>query len=67
MPYELLWYERRLCSVANVTRQDGRELLALGADSPLETEVEAHPLEEANLALSRLREGRVSGAALLRI
>src|SRR5262249_49565833 len=48
MPYDLLWWERRLCSVANVTRQDGRDLLAVGADSPLETEVEVHPLAEAN-------------------
>jgi propanol-preferring alcohol dehydrogenase len=65
-PYEDLWYERRLQSVANVTRRDGRDLVALAAEIPIVTEREEHPLEDANLALQRVREGRAAGAAVLR-
>ena len=66
-PYEDLWYERRLQSVANVTRQDARDLVALAAEIPIATEREEHPLEDANLALQRVREGHVAGAAVLRM
>jgi len=66
-PYEDLWYERRIQSVANVTRRDARDLVALAAEIPVVTEREEHPLEDANLALSRLRAGRIAGAAVLRL
>ncbi len=65
MPYELLWWERTLRSVANVTRADAAEFLALAAEIPVRTTVEAHPLEDANLALRRLADGEVRGAAVL--
>lgn len=64
-PYRLLWEERRLSSVANLTRRDGEEFLALAAEVPVRTETRAYPLEEANRALEDLREGRLSGAAVL--
>jgi propanol-preferring alcohol dehydrogenase len=64
-PYELLWGERVLRSVANLTRRDGEEFLALAPRVPVHTEVETFPLEEANAALARLREGRVRGGAVL--
>ena len=64
-PYELLWGERTLRSVANLTRRDGEEFLALAPQVPVRTEVEPHPLGAANEALARLREGRVRGAAVL--
>jgi propanol-preferring alcohol dehydrogenase len=64
-PYELLWWERSLRSVANVTRRDAREFVALAAELPVLTDVEVHPLADANLALQRLAEGRVGGAAVL--
>ncbi|HSR24619.1 MAG TPA: zinc-dependent alcohol dehydrogenase family protein [Candidatus Eisenbacteria bacterium] len=64
-PYELLWGERVLRSVANLTRADGEEFLALAAQIQVRTQVEPHPLEDADLALSRLREGAVRGAAVL--
>jgi propanol-preferring alcohol dehydrogenase len=64
-PYELLWGERSICSVANLTRQDGQQLLALAPRIPLRTEVEVLPLEQANQALERLRSGRVRGAVVL--
>jgi alcohol dehydrogenase, propanol-preferring len=64
-PYELLWGERVLRSVANLTRADGEEFLALAPQVPVQTEVEAHPLSEANLALDRLRQGQIRGAAVL--
>jgi propanol-preferring alcohol dehydrogenase len=65
-PYELLWHERAVRSVANLTRQDGDEFLALAPQVPVRTEVEVFPLEQANEALDRLRAGRVRGAAVLR-
>jgi alcohol dehydrogenase, propanol-preferring len=65
MPYELLWGERVLRSVANLTRADGEEFLALAPRIPVRTEVEVHPLAEANAALDRLRAGKVRGAAVL--
>jgi len=65
--YELLWGERALGSVANLTRLDGEEFLALAPRVPVRTEVTPYPLEEANVALSDLRDGRLRGAAVLRI
>jgi propanol-preferring alcohol dehydrogenase len=65
MPYELLWGERTLRSVANLTRADGEEFLALAPVVPVRTEVETFQLREANEALDRLRSGRIQGAAVL--
>jgi propanol-preferring alcohol dehydrogenase len=64
-PYELLWEERVLRSVANLTRNDGREFLELAPRIPVRTEVTPYPLARANEALSDLREGRFRGAAVL--
>jgi alcohol dehydrogenase, propanol-preferring len=64
-PYELLWGERVVRSVANLTRQDGEELLELAPRVPIETHVEVFALEEANEALDRLRAGRITGSAVL--
>jgi len=66
-PYELLWGERVVRSVANLTRRDGEEFMALAPEIPIRTEVEVYELEHANEALDRLRAGRVRGAAVLRI
>jgi propanol-preferring alcohol dehydrogenase len=66
-PYELLWEERSVRSVANLTRRDGEELLALAPQVPIRTEVEVFELEDANDALDRLRQGEVRGAAVLRL
>ncbi|HEX4463348.1 MAG TPA: zinc-dependent alcohol dehydrogenase family protein [Solirubrobacterales bacterium] len=66
-PYEQLWGERTLGSVANLTRQDGEEFLALAPEVPVRTEVELHPLEGANEALESIRSGRLRGAAVLRV
>lgn len=63
--YDLLWWERNLVSVANYTRQDALELLDLAERIPLRTRFEAHPLASANEALARLRDGKVSGSAVL--
>ena len=64
-PYEQLWWERTLRSVANVTRQDATDFLALASEIPVRTQTEAHPLADANDALWRLRSGEVDGAAVL--
>jgi propanol-preferring alcohol dehydrogenase len=64
-PYELLWEERSVRSVANLTRSDGQEFLALAPRVPVRTEVEALPLAAANEALERLRSGRVRGSLVL--
>jgi propanol-preferring alcohol dehydrogenase len=64
-PYRLLWGERVVRSVANLTRRDGEDFLALAARSPLRTRVQEFPLEQANEALAALREGRITGAAVL--
>jgi len=64
-PYATLWEERSLCSIANLTRQDGEEFLALAPKIPVRTEVQAFALEEANEALGRLRSGKIQGAAVL--
>src|SRR5207244_5933250 len=63
-PYELLWGERAVRSVANLTRADAHEFLALAPQVPVRTEVESYPLAAANEALARLRAGRVRGAAV---
>jgi propanol-preferring alcohol dehydrogenase len=64
-PYNLLWEERMVRSVANLTRDDGEELLAIAPKVPVKTEVEVFPLTRANEALARLREGSLQGAAVL--
>ncbi len=64
-PYEILWEERSVCSVANLTRRDGEEFLALAPKVPVKTEVQTFPLVEANEALARLRAGKIRGAAVL--
>jgi propanol-preferring alcohol dehydrogenase len=64
-PYELLWGERLVRSVANLTRRDGEEFLALAPRVPVRTKVQAYPLAEANDALAALRAGDVRGAAVL--
>jgi propanol-preferring alcohol dehydrogenase len=64
-PYELLWHERSVRSVANLTRADARELLELAPRVPLHTHVTTYQLEEAARALEDLREGRFTGAAVL--
>ena len=64
-PYHLLWEERVIRSVANLTRQDGDEFLALAPKVPVRCEVERFPLHKANEALSRLRSGEIQGAAVI--
>jgi len=64
-PYSILWEERSICSVANLTRRDAEEFMALAPKVPVRTEVETFRLEEANEALNRLRFGKIRGAAVL--
>jgi propanol-preferring alcohol dehydrogenase len=64
-PYDVLWGERMLRSVANLTRSDGEEFMTLAPEVPVRTEVSEYPLESANQALDDLRAGRVTGAAVL--
>ena len=64
-PYRLLWQERRIVSVANLTRRDGIEFLAFAAEARIETRTKTYPLKEANAALADLRAGRLEGAAVL--
>jgi propanol-preferring alcohol dehydrogenase len=64
-PYRDLWEERAIMSVANLTREDGREFMELAALMPLKTHTVTFPLKEANLALDRLRKGQIEGAAVL--
>jgi propanol-preferring alcohol dehydrogenase len=64
-PYDLLWEERRLVSVANLTRQDGLDFLRVAKETKVITETTAYPLERANEALADLRHGRLHGAAVL--
>jgi propanol-preferring alcohol dehydrogenase len=66
-PYELLWSERTLRSVANLTRRDGEDFLSLAPRIPVHTRVEVFPLEEANEALARLRAGSIRGQAVLEV
>ncbi len=64
-PYSLLWGEREIKSVANLTRRDGEAFFAIAPRVPVKTEVECFALEDANAALSRLRQGKIRGAAVL--
>jgi propanol-preferring alcohol dehydrogenase len=64
-PYALLWGERQLRSVANLTRQDGKAFLSLASQAALQTSTTCYPLHAANEALKDLREGKVTGAAVL--
>lgn len=66
-PYRILWEERVVRSVANLTRRDGKAFLALAPKVPVRTRVETYPLERANQALADLRDGRLEGAAVLEI
>jgi propanol-preferring alcohol dehydrogenase len=65
LPYRLLWEERVVRSVANLTRQDGEEFLALAPTVPVRTSVQTYPLEQASEALDDLRAGRLQGASVL--
>jgi alcohol dehydrogenase, propanol-preferring len=67
LPYRLLWEERVLRSVANLTRADAEEFLALAPRVPVRTTVQVFPLEQAEEALTRLRDGRIEGAAVLQV
>jgi propanol-preferring alcohol dehydrogenase len=64
-PYEMLWMERGIRSVANFTRRDAEEFLQLAAEIPITTVVDDYPLADVNLALRRLKTGEVNGAAVL--
>jgi propanol-preferring alcohol dehydrogenase len=64
-PYRLLWQERQIVSVANLTRQDGIDFLAFAAGTKIETQIKTYPLDQANIALADLRAGRFEGAAVL--
>ncbi len=64
-PYDLLWGERVVRSVANLTRRDGEEFLALAPQIPIRTHVQTFPLAEANMAMDLLRSGQIQGAAVL--
>lgn len=66
-PYSLLWGERQLRSVANLTRRDGADFFELAARVPIRTQVRVYPLAETGLALEDLRHGRLSGAAVIRL
>jgi propanol-preferring alcohol dehydrogenase len=66
-PYEILWHEHSVRSVANLTRQDGEEFIGLAPEVPVETEIQLYPLAEANSALDDMRHGRVRGTAVLQI
>src|SRR5438034_1429843 len=64
-PYDDLWGERVICSVANLTRRDGEEFFEIASHVPVRTEIETFPLEEANSALDRFRTGKLKGTAVL--
>jgi len=64
-PYEILWGERQIRSVANLTRADGEDFLKVAPEAGVRTEVTVFPLEQANQALARLRDGKINGAAVL--
>lgn len=66
-PYDILWGERILRSVANLTRRDGREFLTIAPEIPVHTEVTEFPFEQANEALAALRAGEIQGAAVLSV
>jgi alcohol dehydrogenase, propanol-preferring len=64
-PYDLLWWERSLRSVANVTRRDASEFIELAAEAPIRADIEVHPLADGNLALQRIASGAAHGAPVL--
>jgi propanol-preferring alcohol dehydrogenase len=64
-PYADLWSEKTICSVANLTRRDGEEFLALAPLVPVKAAVQIFPLARANEALTQLRQGQLRGAAVL--
>src|SRR5262245_20658964 len=64
-PYELLWGERRICSVANLTRKDAEDFMAIASKAPIRPHFELFPLPDANAAIARLRHGQLRGAAVL--
>jgi propanol-preferring alcohol dehydrogenase len=64
-PYKLLWGERKICSIANLTRYDGEEFLKMAAKIPIKTEVHTYPLNKTNQVLDDLRQGRFTGAAVI--
>ena len=66
-PYQILWGERMLRSVANLTRRDGSDFLTLAPQIPIQTQVTSFPLSEANQALNALRTGKIKGAAVLAV
>ena len=66
-PYADLWGERAICSVANLTRRDGKEFLEIAPRVPVKTKTQTFPLEEANTALEKFRSGQLNGAAVLKI
>jgi propanol-preferring alcohol dehydrogenase len=66
-PYEILWGERGVRSVANLTREDGERFLRIAPEVPVRSEVTVYPLEHANEALDDLRSGRLTGAAVLQV
>src|SRR5262245_7139062 len=66
-PYEILWHEHSVRSVANLTRQDGEEFIGLAPEVPVETEIQLYELRDANRALDDIRHGRVAGPAVLQI
>ena len=67
MPYELIYGERSLCSVANATYQDGVDFLRLAEEIPLHADVQEYSLREANAALADLKHSRLNGEAVLRV
>ena len=67
LPYELLWGERTIRSLANLTRQDGLDFLEIAARIPIRPRVTTFGLTEANTAVERLRDGRLVGAAVLTV
>ena len=66
-PYEILWHERSIRSVANLTRQDGEEFIGLAPEVPVRTEIQLYDLGDANRALDDMRHGRVRGTAVVKI
>ena len=64
-PYELLWGERTLCSVANLTRRDAQEFMKIAPEVPVRTTTQTFPLGQANEALDQLRSGKLQGAGVL--
>jgi alcohol dehydrogenase, propanol-preferring len=66
-PYDILWHEHSVRSVANLTRLDGVEFIGLAPEVPVRTEIQVYPLEEANSAVDDMRHGRVVGTAVLSV